>query len=768
MWRLKNIYAKDLLSFKEFKYSPTQGVTTLIFGNNMDADNQSSNGSGKSALLEAISIVLTGETLRKVKAEEIINDMSDSAMIGAELFNDAIGESFCIERILSRKEPQKVLCKTNNEETDRDKQSSVAEYNRYILDRIGLTKDDIFGNFILSKHKFDCFLSSSDREKKEIINRFSNANIIDNSVEELQKDITPVESKLRDAELKVSHIEGKIAGVEDQITRAIENEKNKASSKELRKAELNESIANRRKLIREFEQNIKNTDERLKTLDDIYNKLSKLEESDSKTDDTYKQICGWFNSANLSGFSNWLGKAVELEKQINQIEEEFKTVSIKISETAESIKAETKELEKMRLSCRKFDEASEVKLAKLSEKLSEIKNALAKTKKRNEELEERKNNTSKTIANLKNSIAGEITCPACKHRFVLSNDNIDIEKVEAEIKKEEAALSNIDKSLDDALIAAKDLQKQISDNENQEYILCDERRKVSKKLSEKSSAVDQLAFEQNRMERRKDNLDADIAKVERSISNLISSMFDEAFDILDKQTKVQEASIEDFELKIKTCQGAIETFQDSIDDLDKVEKETIVDSLKTTLKEYEKEYVQTGRNKVEIEKELLKLKEQEQLFVEFKTHLANSKIEALANMTNSFLKNIGSDIRIQFSGYTVLKSGKVRDKISISLLRNGIDCGSFDKFSEGEKARVNMANILAMQKLTNINCEEGKGLDLLVLDEILEATDEIGLASIFDSLNSLQLTSLVVSHGNVAENYPHKLIINKKNDVSFI
>ena len=79
-----------------------------------------------------------------------------------------------------------------------------------------------------------------------------------------------------------------------------------------------------------------------------------------------------------------------------------------------------------------------------------------------------------------------------------------------------------------------------------------------------------------------------------------------------------------------------------------------------------------------------------------------------------------------------------------------------------------MANILAMQKLTNLNCEEGKGLDLLVLDEILEATDETGLASIFDSLNSLQLTSLVVSHGNVAENYPHKLIINKKNDVSFI
>ena len=440
---------------------------------------------------------------------------------------------------------------------------------------------------------------------------------------------------------------------------------------------------------------------------------------------------------------------------------------MQISKTAKSIKAETAELEAMRLSYRKLGETNEEEATKLYKALAEIKANLAKTKEQNEELEERKSNTSRAIANLKNSIAGEITCPACKHRFVLDAD-IDVKEVEADIKEKESILENINESLANSLTTTKDLQKQILDNENQSHQLSDNLRKESRKLSEKSSIVDQLAFDQKRLVRKKDDLDAEIDRIERSISSLVSSMFDEAFDILDKQTKIQEAAIEDFALKIRTCQGAIETFQNSIDDLDKVEAETIVDSLKATLKEYEKEYVQVGRDKADIEKELFELKEQEQLFVEFKTHLANSKIDALANMTNTFLENIGSDIRIQFSGYTVLKSGKVRDKISISLFRNGIDCGSFDKFSEGEKARVNMANILAMQKLTNLNCEEGKGLDLLVLDEILEATDETGLASIFDSLNSLQLTSLVVSHGNVAENYPHKLIINKKNDVSFI
>ena len=46
-----------------------------------------------------------------------------------------------------------------------------------------------------------------------------------------------------------------------------------------------------------------------------------------------------------------------------------------------------------------------------------------------------------------------------------------------------------------------------------------------------------------------------------------------------------------------------------------------------------------------------------------------------------------------------------------ALLRDGVDCGSFGKFSAGEAARVNLATILAMQKLVNANCDDGKGLD---------------------------------------------------------
>ena len=162
------------------------------------------------------------------------------------------------------------------------------------------------------------------------------------------------------------------------------------------------------------------------------------------------------------------------------------------------------------------------------------------------------------------------------------------------------------------------------------------------------------------------------------------------------------------------------------------------------------------------------MREQEQRFSQFKSYLANTKIKALSQITNEFLESIGSDIRIQFSGYTVLKTGKVREKISVSLVRDGVDCGSFGKFSEGEKARVNLSSILAMQKLVNSNCEDGKGLDLLVLDEILAAVDEEGNMKMFQSLNKLGITALVVSHGHVSESYPHTLVIRKEHGESRI
>ena len=47
MWKLNDICAENICSFSNLHYVLNQGVTTLVFGNNLDNDSQRSNGSGK-------------------------------------------------------------------------------------------------------------------------------------------------------------------------------------------------------------------------------------------------------------------------------------------------------------------------------------------------------------------------------------------------------------------------------------------------------------------------------------------------------------------------------------------------------------------------------------------------------------------------------------------------------------------------------------------------------------------------------------------------
>lgn len=243
-------------------------------------------------------------------------------------------------------------------------------------------------------------------------------------------------------------------------------------------------------------------------------------------------------------------------------------------------------------------------------------------------------------------------------------------------------------------------------------------------------------------------------------------MFDEAYSIMDTAFGDTEREKNRTVNAIADAEGRITAFENSITQIKSDAETDITKSLENKLSELQKELDELELSKQDVGKSLKELELQEQRFIEFKTYLANTKIEALSAVTNEFLEHIGSDIRIKFSGYTVLKTGKVRDKISISLLRDGVDCGSYGKFSEGEKARANLASILAMQKLVNSNCELNRGLDLIVLDEILESVDEDGLASMFKVLNKLEITALVVSHGLVSENYPYKLIVTKENGES--
>lgn len=771
MWQLRKVTAKSLCAFKQLDYTLLQQHTTLIFGNNMDNDSQGSNGSGKSAMLEAIAIGLTGEPLRKIKMDEIINDSENEATVSLLLYNDSTGQFMFIDRELSRKSPQviKISFSKNIDGDDAEgvEQATVADYNKFILEALGLTKDDIFSNFILSKHKYSSFLSSSDREKKEIINRFSNGILVDDSIAALQEDIMPIQQALQDAETQVAVANGRVEALQEQINTAITESTERSQKKSERIAGWKEAIANKRSYIREQNQNIEQADKALKTYNEYDELLQQTEESNASISVCYKKICEHYPLSHLTLPKDYASLSVEYQQQLSNIEKQYKDICKQSAKQEKALEVAQKAYSKLQERFGKFNGEYDKKAEKIQKQIDTLLTSIKKLENENGNLKSQQATLVQDIANIEKQLAGVIECPKCHFEFTLAND-IDIADARLKLQDRQGEVEDITQTISTNQQKIEEYTSTGRKVRTEQNELLTSKAEWSAKITDAQTETDRLTREVSSLQNQAQALQGQISTLQKSIDDARVNLFDEAFDILDAAIKAQENAKRTAKTNIVNAEGAILSYEESIRDAEHSSENNLIDNLKASKKKYEKELEAAISHKEDVERELHAYKQQEATFVEFKTHLANSKIDALSHITNEFLEKIGSDIRIAFSGFTVLKSGKVRDKISISLIRDGVDCGSFDKFSEGEKARVNLANILAMHKLTNINCDDEKGLDLLVLDEILEATDEQGLSNIFDALNQLQITSLVVSHGNIAEGYPYKTVVNKLNGVSYI
>lgn len=769
MWYLQKIQATNICAFEELEYKLMQGKTTLVFGNNMDDDSQNSNGSGKSALIEAIAIALTGETLRKVNMDEIINDAHDTASVTAWLANDYEPMVMKVERTFSRKKGQEIIITTDHSVYGEEKivKATVNDYNKYVLDMLGISKDDVFSNYILTARKYRSFLSSSDRDKKEIINRFSNGVIVDESIEALHEDMEPIQESQLEAEKKVSECNGRVSALASEIERAIEESASRSANKKARIDSWNESIANKRAEIREANEQINKANERLDVLDDLDEKLQKIEKKEKDTQSAYETIKKLCDGNSVQFDYDYASEYNRLQARLQKSNEQLEDCKTKKKEAESKLKSALKLLEKLKSTYEKDMKSVSDKEAEIKVKIDALTSQALKLKKEYNELNEQRSSIVNKIASLEKQLAGVIQCPKCKHEFTLAND-IDVQKTRKKLSDEKEKEHEVE---DKITTNQKSYNACVADGRNareQETSISKERAEIESTYSKAESDVRKAESALSDIQHEYEKIEHEIASIQRNIDAQKKQMFDEVFDTIDDLYKKTEADIKGLELSISNCEGAIKSYQESIKEIENASETDVISSLKESKEKYEKQLKEAMDNLNDINNKLNELKVQEATFIEFKTYLANTKINAISQITNDFLATIGSDIRVSLSGFTMLKSGKVRDKISVSLLRDGVDCGSFEKFSKGEQTRVELASILALHKLTNVNCEEGKGLNLLIFDEILDATDEQGLTNVFNALNETHITSLVVSHGNIAENYPNRLVVNKRNGISFI
>lgn len=770
MWKLNKIAARNLCAFRELSYVLHQGVTTLIFGDNRDNESQRSNGSGKSALLECIAIGVTGSPLRKIKNEEIINDTADECYVMLEFSNTSCNEVFTVEREIYRKGASHVHCSIERDgkpiDTDEAVQHSVDAYGKYILEKLGITRDELFNNFVLSKHKYEDFLSCSDKEKKEIINRFSNGIVVDEAIEKVSEDIAPIETRLRDAELELSGVDGRIAMLTEQIEKEENNKEECARSKAERIAAIEQTITGKRAFIREKKLELASLSNARTDILQTDTGIQGLENSDEPLDDILEQVKIMVSV--YGTLTDW-NKVIESKKiQLSSVEKNLanhqtnkKNATDKQGRLTDAYTALESEYALFTKQYQTRNEAVEEELKSLGIKLHNLSRT-------SEELRTKRRNLSSAVESLKNKLAGTITCPACKHQFLVADKEFDVIAGQQELSKKQHSLVLIGNEITEAEQHCITVEKKQRTITADRQAIRQKNDEWQQQLSTAGKDLQTATFELETMSRKEKQIRETIISLQKDIEGVRRKIFDEAFELIDAAYRTNERKKLTINDEVTAAESSIEMLRATISEISNSSPDEIIESLRVSLKNYRKKSAEILNAKDKIEQTLKQLQEQAQRFNQFKSYLANTKIEALSKITNEFLASIGSDIRIQFSGYTVLKTGKLREKISVTLVRDGVDCGSFGKFSEGEKARVNLSSILAMQKLVNSNCEGDKGLDLLVLDEILAAVDEEGNMKMFESLNRLGITALVVSHGHVSEAYPHTLVIRKEHGESRI
>ena len=772
MWKLNKITAENICSFSNLHYVLDQGVTTLVFGKNLDNDSQGSNGSGKSALIECIATGITGSPLRKVKNEEIINDAADECTIQLEFFNDTSDEVFTILRRILRKGGSTVECRIEREgkavTTDEAVCPGIDAYNKYILEKLGITKDELYNNYLLCRHKYQDFLSSSDKDKKEIINRFSNASLVDIAMEKVLEDKKPVDEALRKAELEVAGLDGRIEMLAEQILKEEDSAQEKARTKAQRLADMEKSIAGKRSLIRDCNEEMEILKASYQGIEKADKQMQELENGESSIGECLKEVTALLSPLQCGSLSDWNGIITDKKGRIEKLNGELSVWETALEEAEKKLQEVTRMRSSLLEEYRAFYENFKVKSDGYDKELKRLDNEITVLTGRITELGKQRATLTSSIENLKNKLAGTITCPACRHQFILSDESFDVQAARKQVEDSETEKGKLDNLLADCRKQSESIEESEKDIRTSKRALAGQNTAWEEKLRQSEKSGREALGMQEDASQGKERILRSINAMQTELDGIRRKLFDEAFSFLDDAYRNVKRESDNRKEDIKAAESAILVLENTIKELKESSDGDILVSLKASLKEYRKRSSAAVAALDKLEKQSGELMRQAEVFSQFKSYLANSKIAALAQVTNEFLESIGSDIRLQLSGFTTLKSGKVREKISVSLLRSGMDCGSFDKFSEGEKCRVNLATILAMQKLVNGNCEGDKGLGLIVLDEILSPVDEDGLASMFGALNKSGITALVVSHGNISESYPYKLIINKQDGKSYI
>ena len=346
--------------------------------------------------------------------------------------------------------------------------------------------------------------------------------------------------------------------------------------------------------------------------------------------------------------------------------------------------------------------------------IPDVSNLKAERKKKRSELdsfESELRELNRVKKNLKNELSDSIECPSCGHEFIQSDLGLSVEDAERLLSETDEEISKVTKKIEDAEAKIKVLTIKIEKAES-----------VQERYDEFEDKLNRLKRKRSNKKNEEQDLQKKIKRYEEQIVAL-------------KDEKKDNSAIKKIEAKIKECDDEISRYNEA---MKPIEEE--LDLIKFWL-------FNMGKSG-------------------FMTYLANKSVKIIEGITNSYLRKFGVDISVLINGFTILKSGEVREKIDVFVSNDGVTSENFMAKSGGERGRVTLAGVLGIQHLINLS-SNGGGLNLLVFDECFHGMDSRGQENIIKIFERMGVTILVITQ-NVSEGFNNEntLRVVKENGVS--
>ena len=457
----------------------------------------------------------------------------------------------------------------------------------------------------------------------------------------------------------------------------------------------------------------------------------------------------------IESYNEIINNSLNEEEFESTKKEKIKIVELKIDEEKEDIKSIKNKIEKEKLNIDKLKQVLSVwegrknkylkyiKEHDIKEQLddfnqekqdveleiTEIKEAIDEATSLKKDKQKSFDKIEVLLNKLETLLDNLIECPNCKFKFN-PKDNSSKEDFETKILQNGQKSRHFDKEIKEIDADIKEINGILKDKE--------------KELSSIDAKIKVLKNRNKRIKNIGDYIEERIQKISSQIN----------FVTYDKQKL--ESSIKQRETHIKELLEQIEKIKQEkyssvAKDLDKYKK--LIESSNKSIEEFNKD-------KEELDIQIQLAKDSSLNYGLFKNYLYNKIIAEIEYIVNNYLNNF-SDLSVSIQGNRTLADGKsIRDEINCLITRNNKEISYF-LLSSGEKAFIDIAFILAFQKILNISSHNG--FNFLILDEITGTIDCSNQEELLKAISVLNKPMLFITHIPTISDFKTTYIIKENN-----